>query len=220
MTGEAGPAIAVFGGTFDPVHFGHLRPAVEVGEALGLDRVHMLPSAQPPHRDTPSAAPEHRLAMLELAIAGEPLLCADDRELKRDGPSYMVDTLESLREEHPDSPIVLVVGQDAANELDGWHRWRDLFELAHMAIMRRPGQSADYDAALATAIQARQAPAARALLGQPAGMTFTLPVSQLDISATAIRGLVRAGRSIAYLTPPAVAEYIARHGLYAAPAPA
>lgn len=213
------PAIGVFGGTFDPIHFGHLRPALEVGETLGLQQVRMLPSANPPHRSSPSAPAVHRLAMLERAVAGQPLLCADDCELRREGPSYMVDTLRHFRSVHPDSPLVLVVGQDAANGLDSWHRWRDLFELAHIVVMLRPGQAANYGDELGRMIDRRAAPSAGELHHRPAGLTFSLPVSQLDISATEIRALVGAGRSIAYLTPPAVAGYIAHHGLYAGPAP-
>jgi nicotinate-nucleotide adenylyltransferase len=211
----AGPAIGVFGGTFDPVHFGHLRPALEVGEALALHQVRMLPSAQPPHRGRPSADAAHRLAMLERAVAGQSLLCVDDCELRRGGPSYMVHTLQHFRESHPESPLILIVGQDAARGLDTWYRWADLFDLAHLVVMGRPGPDADYGDALGRMITRRAARSAEELHRQPAGLTFSLPVSQLDISATSIRNKVRAGRSIAYLTPPAVADYIADHGLYA-----
>lgn len=215
MNRATGPALGLFGGTFDPVHFGHLRPALEVGEALALHQVRMLPSAQPPHRGRPSADAVHRLAMLERAVAGQSLLCADDCELRREGPSYMVDTLRHFRESHPESPLFLIVGQDAANGLDTWHRWAELFELAHLVVMRRPGPGADYGDALGRIITRRAARSAEELHRRLAGLTFSLPVSQLDISATSIRNQVRAGRSIAYLTPPPVADYIADHALYA-----
>lgn len=220
MSRPAQPAIAVFGGTFDPVHYGHLRPALEVAEALAPARVYMVPSARPPHREAPVAAPHHRLAMLERAIDGQRLLCADDRELRREGPSYMVETLSELRSEHPRAPLILVLGQDAANGLDGWHRWRELFELAHIVVMRRPASVANYGRELSTSFQQHPARAAEELLAVSAGLTLTMPVSQLGISASDIRERVLAGRSIEYLTPPAVVHYIAENGLYAALPPA
>jgi len=129
-------AIGIFGGTFDPVHFGHLRAAVEAREKLGLDDFRLLPAGEPPHRGKTSASAVQRLDMLRLAIAGCPGLQVDDREIRRAGSSFMVDTLEDLRRESPASPLLLLIGQDAANGLDRWHRWPALFDLAHLVVMR------------------------------------------------------------------------------------
>lgn len=215
MSTVSGPAIGVFGGTFDPVHFGHLRPALEVMEKLGLAEVRMLPSARPPHRGQPCATAEHRLAMLKLALAGKNRLVADDRELRREGPSYMVDTLKTLQQGFPSVPLALIIGQDAANGLDRWHDWRDLFELAHIVVMRRPDAEACYAAPLADEMNGRQAESSSCLHRKAAGCVLPLQITQLDISATTIRGMFARGRSPDFLTPPAVIDYIREHQLYA-----
>lgn len=207
--------IGVFGGTFDPVHYGHLRPALEVLEKLDLAQVRMLPSAQPPHRDRPGASAQQRLAMLELAIAGEARLVADDCELRREGPSYMVDTLRELQCRFPTAPLVLVIGQDAANGLDRWHQWRRLFELAHIVVMRRPDAREAYGRELAQEMNGRLAATAEHLRQQAAGCVLPLQITQLDISATAIRALICAGRSAGFLTPREVVDYIREQRLYA-----
>ena len=210
-------ALGILGGTFDPVHHGHLRSALEVREQLGLSEVRLVPAARPPHRDAPRASAAHRLAMLELALSGTPGLRADDREIRREGPSWMVDTLASFHAEAPGRPLFLIIGQDAANGLDSWHRWRELFELAHLVIMRRPDARAHYGAELAREIARRETRHPGELLGRPGGGCVALPVTPLDISATQIRRLVAAGRSPAFLTPDPVIGYMRREGLYAGP---
>ena len=129
--------IGVFGGTFDPIHFGHLRSALEIGESLRLKEIRFIPCRIPPHRDEPLADPLQRLAMVRAALAGQPEMIADDREIKRDGSSYMVDTLESLRNEFVNDPLCLILGMDAFMELPTWHRWQDLLTLAHLVVMHR-----------------------------------------------------------------------------------
>ena len=137
---SAGPRpVGVLGGTFDPIHHGHLRPALEVLEALGLAELRFVPCRIPAHRATPSVSAEQRLDLVRLATAEQAGFVADDRELRRPGPSYMIDTLASLRTEFGDTPLVLIVGSDAFRELHTWRRWRELTDLAHIAIMRRPG---------------------------------------------------------------------------------
>ena len=132
--------IGILGGTFDPVHFGHLRLAVEMYQDLGLQEVRLVPCRIPPHRNAPQASPEQRLAMLRLAIEHELGLRVDQRELQRDGPSYMVDTLQSLRDElGPDTPLSLILGMDAFDDIDTWHRWEELIQLAHFIVIQRPG---------------------------------------------------------------------------------
>jgi len=208
------PMIGIFGGTFDPVHFGHLRAALETAERLGLDQVRMLPAGQPPHRDPPQAPADERLEMLRLAVAGRPEFTVDDREVRRPGPSYMVDTLRGLRAEDEAASLVLCIGQDAANALDGWRQWRRLFDLAHIAVLRRPDARGAYRGALRAEMEARRTDDPGQLRASPAGRVLTLAITQLDISSTAIRAMVAAGRSPGFLLPDAVAEHIRRRGLY------
>jgi nicotinate-nucleotide adenylyltransferase len=215
MNDSASSPVGILGGTFDPVHYGHLRAAVEVRELLGLGEVRLLPAASPPHRAAPAASAEHRLAMLERATACQEFLTADDCEMRRSGPSYMVDTLTELHGRIPDNPLVLMIGQDAANGLDRWHRWKRLFELAHIAVMRRPGTNPDYRGELQEEMRKRRVNDPAALSLSPAGSVIAVEITQLEISASAIRDKVEAGRSLHYLTPLPVIEYIRQHGLYA-----
>lgn len=210
--------LAVLGGTFDPVHFGHLRPALELAEALDLARVLFVPCGVPPHRGRPGAAAPDRLEMVRLAVAEEPRFAVDDRELRREGPSYMVDTLQSLRDElGPDRSLILVLGMDAFAGLDRWHRWQRLSELAHLLVMQRPGAGVDPPPALAPLVAARVDPAA--LATRPAGGVAFTCVTGLDIAATSIRALVAAGRSPRFLLPEPVRAYIQSNGLYRTAAP-
>lgn len=209
--------IGIFGGTFDPVHFGHLRPALELMEELALREVHLIPSAIPPHRDPPFADGAHRLAMLRQAVAGQPGFVVDERELRRAGVSYMVDTLASLREEFGERPLCLLLGMDAFLKLHCWHRWAEIPELAHIVATHRPGWEFDsgvVPAPMAEVLEQRRVEQPEALADEPAGRILLQSVTQLDISATAIRKAVRNGRSVRYLTRDAVLEYIAEHHLY------
>lgn len=215
MKNRAGKPVGILGGTFDPVHYGHLRAAVEVREKLGLGRVHMLPSANPPHRAAPAASAEHRLAMLQRATSCQDYLVPDDCEMRRDGPSWMVDTLAEFRQKFPDDPLVLIIGQDAANGLDGWHHWQRLFELAHIAVMRRPGTASEYRDGLRQQIRNRRVSDPASLRLSASGAVIPVEITQFEISSTDIRKTVQAGRSLLYLTPPPVIQYIREHGLYA-----
>lgn len=209
--------VGVFGGTFDPIHFGHLRPALELYEQLGLERVHMIPASVPPHRPQPHASAEHRLAMLELALAGEAGLVADDRELARSGPSYMVDTLASLRAEVGERPICLLLGVDAFLGLSNWERWQQLFELAHIVVAHRPGwslQQKSMPPALRQAVDSRWLGSRSELCERPAGGIWSQGVTQLAISATGIREAIASGYSASYLLPASVWRYIQQHKLY------
>lgn len=209
--------LGIFGGTFDPIHYGHLRPALEVCEALGLREMRMLPSRLPPHRASPRATTDQRLAMLRLALAGQTSLVIDTRELEREGPSYMVDTLASLRAELGDEPLCLVLGADAYLTLETWHRWRELPELAHLVVAHRPGwrlDAADTGAALRELFHARRAQSPGELATQSAGLLWLQPVTQLDISATRIRELIAAKGSPRYLLPDNVLAFIREQGLY------
>jgi len=208
--------VGILGGTFDPVHFGHLRSALELLENLGLAEVRLIPGGHPPHRAPPRASASARLAMLELAVAGQPGLQVDTRELERAGPSYMVDTLTSLRGEVGTKPLCLLLGADAFLGLPSWHRWQELLQLAHLVVMHRPGWelTEDLAAPLAQLVATQRVHEAAALAAQPAGALLLAPVTPLDISATAIRELIATGRSPRYLLPDAVWEHIQAHDLY------
>lgn len=209
-----------YGGTFDPVHLGHLAIAAAVRDALGVP-VALLPAADPPHKDRTHAAAPHRLRMLELAVAGECGLRVDPRELGRDGPSYSVDTLRALRDESgPARPLVWVVGADSLAQLPRWHRWRTLFDLGHVLAVARPGHALDAavpgDAEAAAFLQGRvRAPLD--LLASPSGGLALLAVDPLRTeSSTAVRQRIAAGGEWRSLLPPPAAAYIDRHRLYAA----
>ncbi|MEQ5802494.1 nicotinate-nucleotide adenylyltransferase [Halomonas sp. H10-9-1] len=206
----------MLGGTFDPVHLGHLRSAVELGEALALDRVHLIPAKAPPLRGEPRVAPAERLALLRLGIGDTPGLVADDRELAREGPSFSVDTLASLREElGPDARLVMALGHDAFMRLAEWHQPQRLFALAHLVVVDRPDFEAPLPAALRELIARRERENAAALMACPAGglLRLRLP-SRMAISATELRRRLATGRSVRYLLPEAVERHIQAHGLY------
>ncbi len=207
--------ICILGGTFDPVHFGHLRPAMDVQQALGIACVHLLPCRLPPHRAVPLATAEQRLELLRLAVAEEPALEIDERELRRDGPSYMVDTLESLRAEQNDQPLCLVLGMDALLDLERWHRWQDILTLCHLVVMHRPGSPWPQQGILAERVNSARVTDAGALAKQPAGCVIGIPVTQMAVSSTQIRDLLAAGQSPRYLLPNAVLNRIRQEKWYA-----
>lgn len=212
--------IGVLGGTFDPIHYGHLRLAEEAGEALRLGEVRLVPSGTPPHRSVPGVAAGHRLAMARLAAQGNARLSVDEREVRRAGPGYMFDTLAELRAEAGAAQaLVLLLGADAFLEFATWHRWRELFGLAHVAVAHRPGFPAEQwgermPQPLAREYSARLMQQPLAVHLSPAGGITVVPFTALDISATAIRGMLRAGRSPRYLLPDAVLDYIRANRLY------
>ena len=213
---EAGP-LGVFGGTFDPIHYGHLRLAETAREALGLARVRLIPAGQPPHRATPGAAGAHRLAMARLAAADNPAFEVDPAEVEAEQASYTILSLERLRAElGPGRPLVLLLGVDAFLGLPTWRRWTELFDFAHLAVANRPGYSLDgatMTAALAEEAKRRQA--SSSILGAaPAGHLVQFAMTPLAISATDIRARCAAGQSLRYLLPPPVVDYISRHQLY------
>ena len=194
--------IGVLGGTFDPVHFGHLRPALEVMQAVGLQQVRFLPNRIPPHRETPWLGVENRLELLRTAIDDQPGFVLDQRELQREGHSYMVDTLESLRADFPAQSICLIVGMDAFLGLKQWHQWQRIPRLCHLVVTTRPGFPSQPDyidelpAELVTDIAELSA------IGS--GRILIQSVTQLDISASAIRRMLVKGCSVRYLLPDSV----------------
>ena len=198
--------LAIFGGTFDPIHIGHLRAAWEASEALGAE-VRIVPAKIPPHRPQPVASATERAAMLRAALAGQDRLALDLRELEREGPSYTFDTLTSLRAEIGDRrPLVVLIGADAFAGLSEWHRWRELFELAHMCVLTRPAQIPAMPSELAAEVASRTVGDIAGLRDSPVGCVLNMVVSALGISATRIRALLANGREPRWLVPQAVLD--------------
>jgi nicotinate-nucleotide adenylyltransferase len=221
MSEARGDALGLFGGTFDPLHVAHLRLALEARETLGLAGVCLIPAGNPPLRGIPRCAASHRLAMVERAVATLPGFSVDPGEaqaaMDSAAPSYTVATLERQRRLHgAQRPLVLLLGADAFARLESWHRWRDLFGLAHIAVGTRPGHELKVspgDAALNREFSARQGSAAD-LASAPAGRIVPFAITALEISATAIRDRLARGLSVRYLVPDAVLDYIESHQIY------
>ena len=210
--------IGILGGTFDPVHLGHLRPALEIRELLRCDEVRLVVSARPPHREPPVASALQRLAMLRAALQGVDGLRADDRELRRAGPSYTVDTLQSLRDElGATTPLALIIGMDAFLGLESWHEWQRLAALSHLVVTHRPGWSLQQLGASSELLQLvaeRAVDDPGALRHRAAGHLVFQPVTQLEISATQVRALISARKDIHYLVPEHVRQLIETQTIY------
>jgi len=205
-------AIGILGGTFDPIHYGHLRSALDVAEQFNLAQIRLIPSARPPHREQPQATPEQRLLMLHLAVRNSDLFAVDDRELQREGASYTIDTLDSLRQEFPASPLYLLLGTDAFLHIQTWHRWQELLGFAHIVVMQRPNDVLTMPEPLNSWFQ--QHLARDAEFGQLAGCIWPIVATQLDISATEIRNKIEQGLTPEFLLPDAVIQLISSLGLY------
>lgn len=207
-------AIGLLGGTFDPIHFGHLRTALELHQALDLAEVRLIPCYQPVHRKLPVASPEHRLAMVRCAIADEPALKVEECEIQRKGPSYMIETLEELNRQMPTTPLCLIMGIDALLGFPSWHRWQSILELAHLVIAHRPQYQLPKNGIVADLLKQRLKSDPATLQTQLAGNIVLHPVTPLEISATDIRRQISAGRNPRYLLPDSVYHYIQQHGVY------
>ena len=201
--------ICLFGGTFDPVHNGHLRAAATAAQELSCG-VRLVLAARPPHRPRPVAAMAHRWSMLQAACARQPELSADDSEIRRHEQSYTVDTLRLVRRQSPGEPVFWVVGVDAFRDIGTWHRWREVFGLAHLLLLDRPGSAMD---APARAVYERYR--MKAMPTAPCGGILKIEAPMLDVSASEIRASVAAGRPVSHLLPEGVEAYIRRHELYA-----
>lgn len=203
--------IGVYGGTFDPVHYGHLRTALEVKEVFALDEIRLIPCSQPPHRDMPLIPSEMRMEMLNLSVQNQPGLLVDKRELEREGYSYMVDTLKSLRDESKDKSITLFMGTDAFQNLTSWHQWQQLFDYAHIVVISRPNHQLKVSS---TFLSSRLTKNRIDLKMNKFGYLFFQSVTQLDISATTIRNIIKMGLNPGYLLPDVVIDYIKQNKLY------
>ena len=207
--------LGILGGTFDPIHYGHLRPAQEVLHALDLGEIRFIPAANPPHRHPPVATVEQRLRMVELAVADISGFTVDERELKRGGFSYTVPTLESLRREWGARPLCLLMGVDAFEDIETWHQWQRLTALAHFIVMTRPGWSFPGSDALPSWAQGRLERDPGKLMQTPGGKIFFQAVTPQDISATRVRAAIASGEPVEQMLPPAVHAYIRTNRIYA-----
>ncbi|KAB8308087.1 MULTISPECIES: nicotinate-nucleotide adenylyltransferase [Rahnella] len=210
------PLLAFFGGTFDPIHYGHLKPVTNLAGQAGFDQVILLPNNVPPHRPQPEASSQQRLYMVELAVAGNPLFSVDSRELNVDTPSYTIETLATLRKEHGDDcPLAFIIGQDSLLTLHKWHRWESLLDFCHLVVMARPGYQEQLDTpALQRWYDAHRVVDAEKLKQKPAGFIYQANTPLIDISATEIRERRHAGLDCSDLLPSAVERYIESQGLY------
>ena len=206
--------VGVFGGTFDPIHYGHLRTAFELLQMLDFEEVRFVPCGDPPHRGVTFASAALRLAMVRAATRDEPGFVVDDRELRRDGPSYSIDTLESLRAEFPDRSLCLITGMDAFLGLPTWHRWDEILDFAHIVVAHRPGWRAPGDGELGELLARRRARSTRDLHETPLGSVYIHAVTQLEIASTEIRRLVADGHDPRYLMPDVVREAIRESSCY------
>jgi len=206
--------IGIFGGTFDPVHNGHLRVAQALSEALPFGELRLLPCGEPAHRAPSQASADDRIAMLQLALKGISSLAIDKREVQRQGPSYMVDTLASLREELGDQPLVLIIGWDAFVGLPTWHRWQQIIELAHLVVVQRPGSRVTPCDEMARLLQRHQTDDVAELSKRIAGCILLQPVDVLDVSSTQVRARLAAKEDVSDLLPTAVDAYIKEQQLY------
>ncbi len=204
--------IGIIGGTFDPIHFGHLRPALEIAQKLGLDELRFIPSATPPHRWKPEANAQQRLEMVQHAIKGTPSFALDDREYLREGASYTVDTLQSIRTEiGEECPLCMILGMDAFKSFTQWHQWEKILTLCHIVISSRPNYD---DSPIDNWMQTHHCDDSALLSQSPAGKLYFCDVTQLDISATNIRQMIKEGVSPRFLTSKNVVEYIQKNAIY------
>ena len=210
--------IGILGGTFNPIHFGHLRMAQELADALNFDEVRFIPAANPPHKTMPAIDAEHRAAMVQLGIADNTIFTFDDRELLRAGASYMIDTLHSLREDlGTQASITLLMGSDAFTKFNTWHRWEQIIQLCHIALVQRPQMQANnhkLPKVLETFLHNHYTENTDDLHTSPAGFVTMRQVTALDISSTAIRHALHHKDSVRYLMPDSVIDYIQTHRLY------
>lgn len=206
--------IGIFGGTFDPIHYGHLRTAFEILQALRFGEIRFVPSGDPPHRGASIAKAALRFDMVSAATAAETGFVVDDCELRRNGPSYTIDTLSAMREEISDQPMGLILGMDAFLGLTSWHRWDELLDYAHIVVAHRPGWRAPDIGPLGELLSEHGTHRVDDLHKHREGFIHIHAVTQLEISSTEIRDLVGAGRDPRFLMPDVVRDVIMNSGCY------
>jgi nicotinate-nucleotide adenylyltransferase len=206
--------IGILGGTFDPIHFGHLRTALDVMQGVGLAQVRFIPLHGAVHRDQPETPSSLRFEMVQAALRGQAGFIADDRELRRQGDSYTVDTLTSLQADFPGRTLCLLMGMDAFNGFAAWRQPDKILSLSHLIVMQRPGERVSQGQEIASLQAACQCQSTTELNAYNSGKILIQPVTQLDISATRIRSMIAAGQSPRYLLPSPVLDLIVENGLY------
>ncbi|MEM6986737.1 MAG: nicotinate-nucleotide adenylyltransferase [Pseudomonadota bacterium] len=210
----AGPAfdrVGVLGGTFDPVHIGHLRPALEALETLGLDEVRLVPCHLTPHRPQPGRSTAFRAQLVASAVASERRFVLDDREMLRDAPSYTFDTLQSMSRQMPSASLYFMLGVDSLNGLDRWHRWDEILGVSHLVLLRRPGHQLN---AFANGLLATHGASAAVARTTRAGCIVTLDTIELQVSSTELRGLLSRGGDPRYLVPDSVRDILLESTAY------
>jgi nicotinate-nucleotide adenylyltransferase len=207
-------SIGILGGMFDPVHFGHLRTAIDALQDFSLDEVRLVPCHHPVHKEEPVVAAQHRIAMLHKAIKSEKRLVVDVRECMRPGPSYMLETLESLRTEYPNDKLFLLLGADAFNNLEGWKKWKKLFELAHIIVITRPGWNINPSQVIKEYCKDKTVSSFAEIGEEKNGKVLGYSFTPLMISSSEIRELLKEKKSVRYLIPNKVIKYIKKHKLY------
>jgi nicotinate-nucleotide adenylyltransferase len=213
ITGKSG--VAIMGGTFDPIHNGHLRTAVEVLDRYQYSELRLIPCFQPVHKGRPSVSPQQRLEMAKLAISGDARLRVDSREMDREGPSYSVDTLRDIRSEiGPNESLIMVLGMDSFLSLPTWLNWQQLIQYSHLLVVSRPGWEPNLISELSAFCENYRAASSHELQCAPSGRVWFETLTPLGISSSMIRALARKNESIAYLLPEPVQKYIEQHQLY------
>lgn len=207
-------AVGILGGTFDPIHFGHLRLALELYQAFNLEHIRLIPCHQPVHRKSPTASPEDRLAMAKRAVASETALKIEECEIKRKGPSYTIDTLLELRKKAPQVPFCILIGIDAFLGFPSWHRWQEILDNAHLIVAHRPNYHLPATGVIAKLIRDRLVEETEVVHQKLQGCILLHPITSLEISATDIRKQIAMGKNPRYLLPDNVYEYIKKRGTY------
>lgn len=206
--------IAVFGGTFNPVHLGHINMAKQCVDAFKLTSLYFMPCAQPTHKTAPDISSEHRIGMLKAAISPFPCFKLDLRELNRTGPSYSLLSLQELRGEHPTTPILFLIGMDSFNTLDKWYEWQAITQLCHIVVYQRPGQSCKVSGALESYMHQANVDSIDTLTNFIAGKLYFLPGEVLDAASSVIRNQLKVNVKNNELLPSTVSQYIKQHRLY------
>lgn len=204
--------IGLFGGTFDPVHYGHLRPAVEIAELYKLSSLYLMPNHQPGHRGPTGASTDHRIEMLTMAVEDAPRLVVDTREAQRNEPTYTIDTLREIREEQPDATLVFFLGMDSFSAFDAWHEWEEILNFTNLVVLNRPG--AEHSEFSQMLIDRQRTVCGEEIVNGRTGVIQTCQITQLAISATDVRRRIASDLSVRFLLPDDVSEYIDANNLY------
>jgi nicotinate-nucleotide adenylyltransferase len=207
-------ALGIFGGTFDPIHMGHINPVLEAASQLNIDRIALIPCHIPTHKNAASTSSEHRLAMVKLVCQQYPIFFPDEREIKRDKPSYSIDTLRELRQLQPNTPLCFFIGMDSLLSLPSWHHWQELFELCHFVVCQRGGHTPQFSPQITQLLKERQVTSPGEIQKSLAGKIVMADTNTVTISSTELRARLAEQQSVDKLIPAPVLNYIQQHGLY------